>query len=160
MGQDRKLLNEVKHEITTVLWEIEKCVSMIHSQEKPMMRTTTRLHKRDTGRSSPERTIDAVHDELLQEAKDISAAVDALKAEIATHTLVCLIVLETHIEPVKRFHAYEPCLLQNLTDLREMEVMLEEDLAIKTNSRKIEKKCVYHRSYFAKHKADKMTASR
>lgn len=88
MSQDRKLLNEVKHEITTVLWEVEKCVHMIHDQEKPLKRNTTRLHKREIGRQSPERTIDRVHDELLQEAKDITGAVEALKAEIETHTQV------------------------------------------------------------------------
>jgi len=130
MSQDRKLLTEVKHEIDTVLHETDRCVRMIHDQEAPMKRATTRLHKREVGRTSPERTIDRVHDELLQEAKDITSAVDALKAEIDIHN-------------------------QNLQDLRDMEIMLEEDLAIKTNSRKIEKKCIYLRSYFAKHKAEK-----
>lgn len=128
--QHRRLLNEIKHEISTVLQEIEKCVKMIHDQEAPMKRATARLHKREKGRSSPERTLDDVHDTLLQEAKDISATVETLQAEIATHNA-------------------------NLADLRDMEVMIEEDIAIKTNSASLEQKCIHMRSYFAKHKAEK-----
>eukprot|EP00041_Stephanoeca_diplocostata_P029699 m.883915 g.883915 ORF g.883915 m.883915 type:complete len:575 (-) comp23613_c0_seq2:1714-3438(-) len=134
LDEDKKLLTEVKHEIHTVLTEIDKCVRMIHDQEKPMKRATTRLNKREKGRSSPERTVDNVHSKLMEEAKDIQATVEALQDEIDTHNA-------------------------NLTDLRETEIMLEEDISIKTRSLKIEKKCVYMRSYFAKFKSEKAAST-
>jgi hypothetical protein len=43
---------------------------------------------------------------------------------------------------------------ENFVRLREMEAMLEEDIEIKKRSIRIEKKCIYQRSYFAKFKAE------
>lgn len=133
IDENRILLNQVKHEVATVLTELKSCCAMVDAQEQPMKRTTTRLKKRETGRSEEERTIDAVHEILIQEASDLNVTVQTLQMEIGTHNA-------------------------NLEELRSMEGMLEEDLAIKQNSLKIENKCTYARSYFCKHKAEKKSA--
>jgi len=127
IDENRSLLISVKHEIATVLDELNSCCEMVEAQEGPLKRTTTRLKKRELGRKPEERTIDTVHAQLLQEAADLTKTVETLQQEIATHNA-------------------------NLEELRKMESMLEEDLMIKQNSMKIEKKCTYARSYFCRMK--------
>eukprot|EP00040_Diaphanoeca_grandis_P043413 m.267986 g.267986 ORF g.267986 m.267986 type:complete len:498 (+) comp75725_c0_seq1:313-1806(+) len=130
IDENRSLLISVKHEIATVLDELKSCCEMVEAQEGPLKRTTTRLKKRESGRTPEERTIDTVHSQLLQEAADLTQTVETLQQEIATHNA-------------------------NLEELRQMEAMLEEDLMIKHNSFKIEKKCTYARSYFCRMKNEK-----
>ena len=75
--------------------------------------------------------MDSVNTLLVQEAAEISAAVRALKDELDVNE-------------------------QNLVELRKMESMLEEDIEIKKRSLRIERKCIYRRSYFAKFKAEEV----
>ena len=129
LGEDESILMQCQYEIATLQKEIKNIHEAIAKQTAPMKRNTTRLEKRGTARPGRERTTDDVNDSLIQEAAEISGAVDALRQELEINE-------------------------ENYVRLREMEAMLEEDIEIKRRSVRIEKKCIYQRSYFAKFKAE------
>jgi len=129
LGEDESILMQCQYEIATLQKEIKNIHDAIAKQTAPMKRNTTRLEKRGTARPGRERTTDDVNDSLIQEAAEISGAVDALRQELEINE-------------------------ENYVRLREMEAMLEEDIEIKRRSVRIEKKCIYQRSYFAKFKAE------
>ena len=129
LSEDESILMQCRYEVATLQKEIRNLHDAISKQTAPMKRNTTRLEKRGTARPGAERTVDEVNDSLVQEAAEISAAVDALRQELEINE-------------------------ENYVRLREMEAMLEEDIEIKSRSVRIEKKCIYQRSYFAKFKAE------
>jgi hypothetical protein len=129
MAEDESILMQCRYEIETLQKEISTVHNAIEKQTAPIKRNTTRMEKRGSRRPERERTVDAVNDSLVREAAEISAAVDALRMEVDINQ-------------------------QNLVGLREMEAMLEEDIQIKKRSLRIEKRCIYQRSYFAKFKAE------
>jgi len=127
--EDENILKQCRYEISTLNLEIQSIHKSIDSQMQPIKRNTTRLERRKDRRPNEEQTDDLVQASLVKEAAEISAAVQALTAELEVNEA-------------------------NMVELRKMESMLEEDIMIKTRSIKIEKKCIYNRSYFAKFKAE------
>jgi chromosome segregation ATPase len=129
LAEDDSILMQCQYEIETLKKELSHITAAISRQTQPMKRNTTRLEKRGTVRAAEERTTDKVNSSLVQEAAEISAAVQSLRTELELNE-------------------------ENFVRLREMEAMLEEDVEIKKRSIRIEKKCIYQRSYFAKFKAE------
>eukprot|EP00039_Didymoeca_costata_P020397 m.341117 g.341117 ORF g.341117 m.341117 type:complete len:517 (+) comp19832_c0_seq1:221-1771(+) len=129
LQEDEQILLQCRFEIQTTDKEIKNLLQAIDNKQNPLKRNTTRLERRFDGRPAEERTDDTVNLSLVNEAAEISAAVDALQTELDIQE-------------------------GNLVELRQMEATLEEDIEIKKRSIKIEKKCLYRRSYFAKFKAE------
>jgi len=117
------LLRESKEEIERVTNEIDMLLACIESKASPLKYATTRLQER---RSRPfeEKTIDHVHEALIQEVAELDASVSALQEELNIN-------------------------VSNLEDLRAMEAMLEEDYGIKKVTVTLESRCCTLRAYLA-----------
>jgi len=119
----RMLLEQTKEEIADSIKEIETLEQTIDAQQIPLSYATTRLEKR-RARPEEERTIDQVHNSLIEEVAEMDAAVSALQSELNIN-------------------------MANLEDLKKMEAMLEEDFGIKKVTVAIETRCTKIRSYLS-----------
>merc|ERR1719183_2292521 len=97
--------------------------SLIEAQQVPLSYTTTRLAERQV-RPETERTIDQVHEALIQEVAELDQAVSSLQQELNSN-------------------------LANLEDLKVMDAMLEEDYGIKKVTADIEARCKKIRSFLS-----------
>ena len=117
------LLSEAKNNIAATEMEIAELKERMDEQVKPLERNTTRLKGRHN-RHDLERTRDVVHDALVVEVAEMDGVMTAMKEE---HDMA----------------------VECLGELRSVEAMLEEDLAMKTKSLNLDEKCLKLRSYLA-----------
>eukprot|EP00039_Didymoeca_costata_P027909 m.19459 g.19459 ORF g.19459 m.19459 type:complete len:503 (-) comp6587_c0_seq2:84-1592(-) len=117
------LLLETKKEIQATDREVLKIEKAIDSHLPPLSYATKRLEERQA-RPETERTIDSVHEALIQEVAELDAATSALQDELNVN-------------------------LCNLEELKAMEAMLEEDYGIKKVTLNIERRCVKIRSFLS-----------
>lgn len=117
------LLMNTKEELARAANEVDTLQPAIDAKLRPLAFSTSRL---DARRSRPEseKTIDVVHESLIQEVAEIDAAVSALQLELST-------------------------MIENTADLKTMEAVLEEDYGIKKCTVQLEKRCVRVRSFLA-----------
>jgi len=114
------LLKENKQNIGDTVEEIASLKERLDAQLDPLKRTTTRLHGRRE-RVDVERTRDIVHTSLIQEVAELDGVCSNLTEELEN-------------------------MQDELEELRQVEGMLEEDLAMKTKSIQIDEKCMKLRS--------------
>eukprot|EP00912_Choanoflagellata_sp_UC4_P001288 UC4_evm3s804 len=124
LAENRKLLRITNAEISRTKREMKTLSSEIDGKELPLKRATTALLKR-SARIGAEQTRDKVHLSLIEEVKDMEAAISALSSALQGNN-------------------------HTLADLFNAKAMLEEDITIKSNSIRIEEKCIKLRSYFSK----------
>ena len=131
--QIQRLLEATKEEIQRVTTEAATLEAAIEQKASPLKYATTRLQER-RNRPSMEKTIDHVHEALIQEVAELDNSVSALQQELNINTA-------------------------NLEDLRAMESMLEEDFGIKKVTVNLEARCIKLRAYL-KPNADQYVVNR